>query len=239
MSDNVEKPAHYNQGSVEAIDGIRAALGDSFLDYCRGNVLKYVWRCQLKGKLLEDLRKAGKYLEWAIEEAEKLELKSDAGNCPEIPEGWRELQEGELRQKTDMFEWNGEWVGYIGFDPARSVCAKYDKSTHAKHIRKIDPEVTARHDSDGRDVTDLPGLHDEGDTQYREPTHADLANGPIEVEVCDDGDPDGLWPTRKLYAVLPKQFEYPFIVATGHNDSCITQYKHARIKIEPNHEAAK
>ena len=70
MSDSVEHPSHYNTGGVETIDGIRAALGDAFLDYCRGNVIKYVWRCRHKGKLLEDLRKAAKYLEWAIEEAE-------------------------------------------------------------------------------------------------------------------------------------------------------------------------
>lgn len=70
MSDNVNKPSHYNAGSVETIDAIKSALGDAFLDYCRGNVLRYVWRCRHKGKLLEDLRKAAKYLEWAIAEAE-------------------------------------------------------------------------------------------------------------------------------------------------------------------------
>jgi hypothetical protein len=140
MSDAVEKPAHYNQGSVETIDGIRAALGVGFLAYCLGNVLKYVWRCQSKGKLLEDLRKAEKYLQWAIEEAEKLEPKSEPANYLEIPEGWRELREGEPRHKADMFLRKGEWVGYTdGHDPAKSGFPKYDKIIHFTHIRKIEP----------------------------------------------------------------------------------------------------
>ena len=70
MSDSVEHPSHYNAGGIETIDAIKSALGDAFLDYCRGNVLKYVWRCRHKGRLIEDLRKASKYLEWAIAEAE-------------------------------------------------------------------------------------------------------------------------------------------------------------------------
>ena len=78
MSDNVNKPSHYNAGNVEAIDAIKSALGDAFLDYCRGNVLKYVWRCRHKGNTLEDLRKAEKYLEWAIEEAEQHGRKIEA-----------------------------------------------------------------------------------------------------------------------------------------------------------------
>ena len=78
MSDSVEHPSHYNAGNVETIDAIKSALGDAFLDYCRGNVLKYVWRCRHKGNTLEDLRKAEKYLEWAIEEAEQHGRKIEA-----------------------------------------------------------------------------------------------------------------------------------------------------------------
>lgn len=43
--DPVQRPAHYNQGGIECIDAIRAALGDDgFRAYCLGNVIKYSWR---------------------------------------------------------------------------------------------------------------------------------------------------------------------------------------------------
>lgn len=132
MSDSVNRPSHYNAGSVETIEGIKAALGDAFLDYCRGNVLKYVWRCRHKGKLLEDLRKAAKYLEWAIAEAESEKL-SEPQEL-EIPEGWRELEENEPLCKDDLFELDGEWVGHE-YDPSGGV---YSSRIHCRHIRKIE-----------------------------------------------------------------------------------------------------
>ena len=137
MSDPVNKPAHYNAGEVETIDGIRSALGDGFADYCKGNVLKYVWRCGLKGDGVEDLRKAATYLEWAIEAME--------GNCPvmpdssdrkplAIPAGWRELEPDEVPLATDMHEWMGGW--YYRNDDATN---EY-KWHSSRHIRKIEPE---------------------------------------------------------------------------------------------------
>ena len=65
-ADRVNHPPHYCAGSVECIEGIRAALGSGFVDYCQGNVLKYVWRWKHKGGV-EDLRKAQVYLGWMIE----------------------------------------------------------------------------------------------------------------------------------------------------------------------------
>lgn len=107
MSDLVEHPSHYNAGSVETIDAIKSALGDAFLDYCRGNVLKYVWRCRHKGSLIEDLRKAAKYLEWAIEEAES-EKPSEPQELA-IPDGWRELHPHDFPRKSDMRDDGVSW----------------------------------------------------------------------------------------------------------------------------------
>lgn len=67
VSDNVNSPAHYNQGCVECIEALKAALGDKFIGFLVGNVLKYCWRYQHKNGL-EDLRKAQYYLNRAIEE---------------------------------------------------------------------------------------------------------------------------------------------------------------------------
>ena len=67
--DNVNHPAHYNQGGIECIDAIKAATGSGFIKYCTGNVIKYLWRYDLKGGV-EDLKKAAWYLDRAIKEME-------------------------------------------------------------------------------------------------------------------------------------------------------------------------
>ena len=58
--------AHYRQGEIECIDAIRAALTDEeWRGFCKGNVLKYVWREKHKGGD-DTLVKAQDYLRWAI-----------------------------------------------------------------------------------------------------------------------------------------------------------------------------
>ena len=62
MTDNVNNPPHYKQGDIECIDAIRAALNDEeWRGYCKGNVIKYVWRERHKGGD-ESIRKANWYL---------------------------------------------------------------------------------------------------------------------------------------------------------------------------------
>ena len=60
--DPVDSPPHYNQGDIECIDAIAAALGPNFKYYCQGNAMKYLWRHEYKGKPDEDLKKAQWYL---------------------------------------------------------------------------------------------------------------------------------------------------------------------------------
>ncbi len=63
MSDPVNHPDHYNQSEIECIDAIQAALTpDEFRGYCKGNVLKYVWRERHKGNA-QSLKKARWYLD--------------------------------------------------------------------------------------------------------------------------------------------------------------------------------
>jgi len=69
--DNVNHPPHYNQGGIECIEAIKAALGSGFVKYCTGNVIKYLWRYDLKGGI-EDLKKAAWYLDRAIKEMEAI-----------------------------------------------------------------------------------------------------------------------------------------------------------------------
>lgn len=68
--DSVEHPSHYNQGEIEVIDFIE----DWKLDFNSGNVVKYVTRAPYKNNRIEDLRKAGFYLERLIAMAVKEEM---------------------------------------------------------------------------------------------------------------------------------------------------------------------
>ena len=69
-SDNVNSPSHYNQSGIECIDAIKASLGDGYQDYCKGNVMKYLWRYKYKNGI-EDLNKAQWYLNSMVESVEE------------------------------------------------------------------------------------------------------------------------------------------------------------------------
>lgn len=85
MKDNVNKPNHYTQGSIEVIDYIM----DQKFDYLEGNIIKYISRYKFKNGL-EDLKKARVYLDKLIEKEE----------CPSEDCDW------ELGRS---YELDGEW----------------------------------------------------------------------------------------------------------------------------------
>ena len=61
--DPVGKPKHYNSGNIECIEAIEESMSShAFKGYLKGNCLKYLWRYDYKGKQVEDLQKAGWYL---------------------------------------------------------------------------------------------------------------------------------------------------------------------------------
>lgn len=66
MSDPVNHPDHYRShpGGIECIDVVE------WFNFNLGNVIKYVWRADLKGGI-EDLRKAAFYIAREIERREK------------------------------------------------------------------------------------------------------------------------------------------------------------------------
>jgi Protein of unknwon function (DUF3310) len=63
VSDPVNHPAHYtgHPSGVECITIVQ------HMGFCLGNVVKYVWRADLKGNAIEDLEKARFYLDQEIE----------------------------------------------------------------------------------------------------------------------------------------------------------------------------
>ena len=61
--DLVNNPDHYNTGNIECIDAIEESMSSvAFKGYLKGNCMKYLWRYDYKGKQVEDLQKAGWYL---------------------------------------------------------------------------------------------------------------------------------------------------------------------------------
>ena len=69
--DVVNSPSHYKSGGVEAIEGIEASMGpEAYAGYLKGNIMKYMWRYERKGKPVEDLKKARWYLDRLIQKVE-------------------------------------------------------------------------------------------------------------------------------------------------------------------------
>jgi len=62
-NDVVNNPEHYNTGNIECIEAIEESMSSvAFKGYLKGNCMKYLWRYDYKGKQVEDLQKAGWYL---------------------------------------------------------------------------------------------------------------------------------------------------------------------------------
>ena len=63
MTDMVNKPPHYtaHPSGVECIQ-----IAEHF-NFCLGNAIKYIWRADLKGNAVEDLKKARFYINREIE----------------------------------------------------------------------------------------------------------------------------------------------------------------------------
>ena len=79
-NDAVQHPSHYTHGGIECIEAIKASMtADGFCDYCKGNIIKYIWRWRDKGGV-EDLRKASVYLNWLINAAEGKRKENDNGD---------------------------------------------------------------------------------------------------------------------------------------------------------------
>lgn len=59
---NVSHPSHYTGGILpgECIDYVK------YLDFCRGNVIKYLWRSEEKNGQ-EDVKKSSQYLDFIIQ----------------------------------------------------------------------------------------------------------------------------------------------------------------------------
>ena len=134
---------------------------------------------------------------------------------PAIPEGWRELFDGETRSKTDLYCERGRWKSFVDFDPAGSDFPRYDKTLHCQHIRKIPSVVIPQSELLGSKV------------EYREPTRADVGKT-IEVrsEYCT------VWEERELVAMYNETIENRFVCRNSRNERRLKLWACARIKID-------
>jgi hypothetical protein len=59
MSDLVNHPPHY----TEHPSGVECIQITEHMGFCLGNAIKYLWRADLKGDAIEDLKKARWYID--------------------------------------------------------------------------------------------------------------------------------------------------------------------------------
>jgi len=71
--DPVNHPPHYNNSGAKCACGRTIECIDvtRHLSFNIGNAIKYLWRCELKGNTLEDLKKAAWYIQDEISKREK------------------------------------------------------------------------------------------------------------------------------------------------------------------------
>jgi len=67
LKDPVNNPVHY----TDHPSGIECIQVTEHMNFNLGNAIKYIWRAALKGKQLEDLKKAMWYINREVERIEK------------------------------------------------------------------------------------------------------------------------------------------------------------------------
>lgn len=79
MADNVIHPEHYCSSPARCTCGRRIECIDvvEHMPFNVGAAVKYLWRHELKGKPLEDLRKAAWYIAREIERRERAEMATE------------------------------------------------------------------------------------------------------------------------------------------------------------------
>ena len=122
MSDNIN-PEHYKRLPVEAIQIIESAIQNAPTcqdAYLHGQALKYLLRCWHK-EGITDVKKAKWFVDRLVESYDKslADIKqgtlkaqqSDLGQ-PQLPDGWRWLEVGEVICKGDAYWHGGKWWDY-------------------------------------------------------------------------------------------------------------------------------
>jgi hypothetical protein len=86
--DMVNHPPHYNSHP----SGIEQIEVTGHMNFCLGNAVKYIWRCDDKDDAIQDLEKAIFYLNWEIKRRNGETSKEEGLREPECSE--REARDG-------------------------------------------------------------------------------------------------------------------------------------------------
>jgi hypothetical protein len=190
MSNDPINPKHYRHLPAQAIDIIEAAIAKAPSNeaaYLHGQVLKYLLRCWSK-KGIEDLRKAKWYLDRLVDQFDQVLVEASgasktSSNEPTAnpqgvlpPSDYRWIKCGETLIGTD------EFIHRDGYrDTIASDLVGERVEVGNLFIRKIEtPSAPPK--------------------RYRDPTPADLKNGPIECEYRDNDDQQ--WRSGLLVYIL-------------------------------------
>jgi hypothetical protein len=152
MSDAVNKPSHYNQGSIECIEAMKIVLTpEEFRGYLKGNVFKYLWREKDKNGI-EDIRKGKSYFDRLIDLVDESEQQKSADlqslpampidgrrNSDKIPEGYRKLKDSsEEPRKLGDLRWSISQKRYVEIGEEEIGYANRDNWSAC---RKVEPVV--------------------------------------------------------------------------------------------------
>ena len=213
MSSDPINPKHYKHLPAEAIDIIEAAIAEAPSNqsaYLHGQVLKYLLRCWSK-KGIEDLRKAKWYLDRLVDRDQLAEV---AGAIPDLPmeepkpsrtqppSGYRMLGPAadEPRIEGDQY-WSLRARAWCWIE---QEIVEYANRDNWRACRKIEPPPK----------------------RYRDPTQADLRDGPIACEYRDNDDEQ--WRSGLVVYILNGSM--PFL-CTDKSEQFSGQWEQCRIEV--------
>ena len=128
MTDQINHPEHYAQSDIECIDAIKAALTpEEFRGYCKGNVIRHIWRERLKGQN-ESVAKAAWYANRLLEMSSEplkthLETISEDVICPGMPKA-KKCDRKRFEASEDKPSWKDapEWAMWLAQDADGEWC---------------------------------------------------------------------------------------------------------------------
>ena len=183
MSSDPINPKHYKHLPAEAIDIIEAAIAKAPSNqsaYLHGQVLKYLLRCWSKNGV-EDLQKAKWYLDRMVASFDEVLAEASGAIKPsktQPPSDYRLLGDAKDEPRTEGDQY---WsLAIRRWTVLTSHKVEYANEHNWLACRKIETP------------SDPP-------KRYRDPTQADLANGPIDCEVRDWDREQ--WKARRLIQV--------------------------------------
>ena len=83
MADMIKEPPHYANNKIEPIDYIVS----NKLDFCEGNVVKYITRYKQKGGI-DDLLKCKQYVQFIIDKYDTPQTHNNQGGTKLTPTGY-------------------------------------------------------------------------------------------------------------------------------------------------------